>query len=187
MDEVTREVRCRIFEYYLANCRPPTTQDIAESVGISEEQARVSFQQLDAAHHVVLHKPGVHTPTPICMAHPFSHLYSVQNDVQTNAADSIVDRPTPYVVAQVTRSWWTNCAWCGFGLAAMLLGPHGSSPSPCERYEFKYGEVMNLDTMWKLSKAWYENKASHNYDRFNAQEVTDLFQELRLVSEFWAR
>ncbi|KAF0320331.1 hypothetical protein GQ607_012427 [Colletotrichum asianum] len=221
MDEVTREVRCRIFEYYLANCRPPTTQDIAESVGISEEQARVSFQQLDAAHHVVLHKPGVHTPTPICMAHPFSHL------------------PTPYVVAQVTRSWWTNCAWCGFGLAAMLLGPHGSSPSPsqmmalkfmetkwipkkcvvhfsaplktwwtdvrfacgtihvfgsqaqaaewCERHEFKYGEVMNLDTMWKLSKAWYENKASHDYDRFNAQEVIDLFQELRLVSEFWAR
>ncbi|KAK2729086.1 hypothetical protein CKAH01_10525 [Colletotrichum kahawae] len=238
MDEVTRKVRYRIFEYYLENCRPPTTQDVAKSVGISEEQARVSFQQLDTAHHVVLHKHGVHTPTPICMAHPFSHL------------------PTPYVVAQGARSWWTNCAWCGFGLAAMLLGPRGSSQSPvslsaksgtvdgemnfivtkhgikldgngaetekcvihfsaplktwwtdvrfacgtihvfgsqtqatewCERYGFRYGEVMNLDTMWKLSKAWYENKASLDYDRFNAQEVTSLFQELGLVSEFWSR
>lgn len=44
MNEVTRDVRYHIFQYYLANCRPPTMQDIAKSVGISEEQARVSFQ-----------------------------------------------------------------------------------------------------------------------------------------------
>ncbi|KAF5523723.1 hypothetical protein CGCA056_v005650 [Colletotrichum aenigma] len=194
MNEVTRDVRYHVFQYYLANCRPPTTQDIAN--------------------------------------------------------------PTPYVVAQDARSWWTNCAWCGFGLAAMLLGPHGSSSSSvslsaksgtvdgemnftvtnngielrgdevntekrgvhfsaplktwwtdvrfacvtihvfgsqtqaaewCERYGFRYGEVMNLDTMWKLSKACYENKASNDYDRLDAQEVTDLFRELGLVSEFWSR
>ncbi|KAF3800459.1 hypothetical protein GCG54_00014258 [Colletotrichum gloeosporioides] len=57
----------------------------------------------------------------------------------------------------------------------------------CERYGFRYGEAMNLETMWKLSKAWYENKASHDYDRLDAQEVTDLFRELGLVSEFWSR
>ncbi|KAF4871732.1 hypothetical protein CGCSCA1_v009155 [Colletotrichum siamense] len=83
------------------------------------------------------------------------------------------------------KTWWTDVRFaCG---TIHVFGSQTHAAEWCERYGFRYGEVMNLDTMWKLSKAWYENKASHDYDRLDAQEVTDLFRELGLVSEFWSR
>ncbi|KAM5386615.1 hypothetical protein ACJZ2D_000578 [Fusarium nematophilum] len=103
MDELARRVRHQVFAFYLDRCRPPTIPEIATAAAVTEEQANDALRQLEETHHVVLHKRGVCTPTPISMAHPFSHI------------------PTPFVVSQGNRSWWVNCAWCGFGLAAMLV------------------------------------------------------------------
>ncbi|KAF4490098.1 hypothetical protein CGCF415_v012860 [Colletotrichum fructicola] len=215
MDEVTREVRYRIFEYYLANCRPPTTQDIAESIGISEEQARISFQQLDAAHHSHALCCGSRRPVVVdelrlvrlrlgCDAtrSPWfllilrqlvlqirhgrwrDELHSHNDGIQLHGNEVDTEKCVVHFSAPL-KTWWTDVRFaCG---TIHVFGSQTQAAEWCERYGFRYGEVMNLDTMWKLSKAWYENKASHDYDRVDAQEVTDLFRELGLVSEFWSR
>ncbi|KAK0660336.1 hypothetical protein DIS24_g3437 [Lasiodiplodia hormozganensis] len=232
MTDCARSVRHFIFTFYLEHCRPPTTQEIATAGSFSADQVTDALRELETSHHIVLYKDGVPSPTPIAMAHPFSHL------------------PTPFIVCQGKRSWWANCAWCAFGLASMLLAEsttpvkvivrsgsigdellfqvskagiqlqgqekdcvvHFSAPPStwwvdvkfacgtihvfkdkaeandwCETHGFRHGAIMDLDTMWKLSKAWYEDKASYDYNRKTAEEKTELYEGLGMVSDFWTK
>ncbi|KAK6356704.1 hypothetical protein TWF718_001046 [Orbilia javanica] len=233
MNHQVRTIRCFIFKFYLEHCHPPTVDDIVEATSISAEDVSEALLQLEENHHIVLYKFGVPSTTPIAMAHPFSHL------------------PTPFIVKQEERSWWANCAWCAFGLAAML---HSVSNSPitvvarsgaigdsmlfnvttegielqaaqeqaeeavvhfcvppstwwtdvrfacgtihvfkngseaaswCKQFGFKSGEILGLDAMWKLSKSWYHDKASFEYNRKTPDEKAQLFDSLGMVSGFW--
>lgn len=74
MDEQTRNVRHIIFSFYLKYCRPPGISDIASAAGLSTSQTADALQQLESMHHIVLYKNAVPSPTPIAMAHPFSHM-----------------------------------------------------------------------------------------------------------------
>ncbi|OQE34795.1 hypothetical protein PENCOP_c015G05373 [Penicillium coprophilum] len=102
MDDTTRNVRYELFQFYLRECRPPTVDELAKASSLPCVEIPPVLQQLEDSHHIVLYKHQSCAPTPVAMAHPFSHL------------------PTPFVVSQGERSWWANCAWCAFGLAAML-------------------------------------------------------------------
>jgi hypothetical protein len=70
----SRELRQLIFNYYLEHCRPPTLQELSSLANIPEQEVAKGLRALEEAHHLVLHDRNVHSPTPICMVHPFSHL-----------------------------------------------------------------------------------------------------------------
>jgi len=74
MDEQIRNVRRFIFSFYLRQSRPPGINDIASGTGLSTTLVANALQQLESQHHVVLYKDAVPSPTPIAMAHPFSHM-----------------------------------------------------------------------------------------------------------------
>ncbi|KAE8154521.1 hypothetical protein BDV25DRAFT_126412 [Aspergillus avenaceus] len=232
MDETVRNVRYQLFQFYLKECRPPTLMELATKCGLSTSKTSQILDQLEELHHIVQYKHNSRAPTPIAMAHPFSHL------------------PTPFIVSQGDRSWWANCIWCAFGLAAMLSpqkttvttrsgsigtemvftiendqitckGPDGElnvddchahfSIPPVKwwgdvrfacgtiqmfatkqealewpvKYGFYSGEIMTLKTLWLLSKAWYHDKHTYEYDRKTSAEVEDLFNELGMTSGFW--
>ncbi|KAF5858673.1 hypothetical protein ETB97_003888 [Aspergillus alliaceus] len=102
MDKTTRNVRHQLFQFYLKECRPPTVIELATECGLNTTEIHQILDRLEELHHIVQYKHQSRSPTPIAMAHPFSHL------------------PTPFVVSQGSRRWWANCVWCAFGLAAML-------------------------------------------------------------------
>ncbi|KAK2746979.1 hypothetical protein FQN57_002551 [Myotisia sp. PD_48] len=102
MDSITRSVRHALFTFWLEHCRPPTVDELASASCKDAAVTRKALTDLQDKHHIVLYDDHLCTPSPVAMAHPFSHL------------------PTTFSVHQGSRSWWTNCAWCGFGLASML-------------------------------------------------------------------
>ncbi|KAJ5787188.1 hypothetical protein N7457_002178 [Penicillium paradoxum] len=102
MDDITRNVRYELFQFYLRECRPPTNDELAKASGIDAAEVSLILQKLEDAHHIICYRHKSCSPTSIAMAHPFSHL------------------PTPFIVSEGSRRWWANCAWCAFGLAAML-------------------------------------------------------------------
>ncbi|KAK9321099.1 hypothetical protein V1517DRAFT_184841 [Lipomyces orientalis] len=232
MDDKARKVRYEIFNFYLKECRPPTVNELAEVSGLASTEVFSILRQLEELHHIVLYKHDSCSPTPIAMAHPFSHL------------------PTPFLVSEGSRSWWANCAWCAFGLAAMLspsrtivsvrsgsintelkfiiegnaitcmssIGNvdiddcrvHFSLPPKIwwtdvrfacgtiqlfaskqealewpRKYCFYPGEIMTVKTLWSLSKAWYHDKHTYEYERKTAAEAEDLFNGLGMTSDFW--
>ncbi|KAL2862220.1 alkylmercury lyase family protein [Aspergillus lucknowensis] len=101
MDNTTRNVRHQLFQFYLRECRPPTTDELAKASGMNVSEIPAILKKLEDLHHIVLYKHEC-APTPIAMAHPFSHL------------------PTSVVVSSGPRTWWANCTWCALGLASML-------------------------------------------------------------------
>ncbi|OCL07574.1 hypothetical protein AOQ84DRAFT_408710 [Glonium stellatum] len=229
MDDDVRSVRYFIFTFFLENCRPPSLEDICAACEVSEDRSLEILAALEKGRHLVLHKKDVHSPTPISMVHPFSHL------------------PTSFIVTHEDRSWWANCAWCAFGLASMLapaavqihtrsgsigkemsfevandkvtLISEKSAEKPCVHFAvplkswwtdvrfacgtiqlfdseeealawpkkrgFNEGELMSLDTLWKLSKIWYHDKHTYEYCRKSSDEVIKLFEDLGLTSTFW--
>lgn len=74
MDEITRKVRCEIFQFYLRECRPPTNDELAKVSGVDLVEIPPILRKLEDMHHIVLYKHDSCSPTPIAMAHPFSHL-----------------------------------------------------------------------------------------------------------------
>ena len=74
MDQSDRQLRFEVINFWLDNCRPPTTQDLASKGGRDEADVRRGLKRLEELHHLKLYGDEVPSPTPIAMAHPFSHL-----------------------------------------------------------------------------------------------------------------
>jgi hypothetical protein len=74
MDDSLRSLRHAIFTSYLDTCRPPTVDELASITGRTAVEINDGLKKLEELHHIVLHGEGVCSPTPIAMAHPFSHL-----------------------------------------------------------------------------------------------------------------
>ncbi|KAJ0122508.1 alkylmercury lyase domain-containing protein [Diaporthe amygdali] len=55
-----------------------------------------------------------------------------------------------------------------------------------ERHGFGKGDVMDVETLWKLSVAWYGDKHTYEYARKTPEEVKDLYSSLGLVSSYWS-
>ncbi|KAK2598254.1 hypothetical protein N8I77_011678 [Diaporthe amygdali] len=55
-----------------------------------------------------------------------------------------------------------------------------------ERHGFGKGDVMDVETLWKLSVAWYGDKHTYEYARKTPEEVKDLYSSLGMVSSYWS-
>ena len=55
----------------------------------------------------------------------------------------------------------------------------------CEAKGKARGEVMRLDALWELAKAWYENRLSPDYRGRTTADVQAIFARFGLTSPFW--
>jgi len=92
------KLHAMILEFIIKNGFAPTEFEIAQFFTCSEKDARESLFALQEYHGVVLHPNG----TKIWVIHPFSLA------------------PTLFTVKSSHGIWWGNCAWCSFGVAALL-------------------------------------------------------------------
>jgi hypothetical protein len=88
----------RILQHILSYGHAPDNATLAAEFGVSEQEVVSVLRSLADYHGVVLHP---HTPQ-IWVIHPFSLA------------------PTNFVVENSTGQWWSNCAWCALGAAALL-------------------------------------------------------------------
>lgn len=88
----------RILRHIIDEGFAPDVATLAEGFGVAEQDVVSSLQALANEHGVVLHP---HRPQ-IWVIHPFS------------------TAPTNFVVENSKGQWWSNCAWCALGAAALL-------------------------------------------------------------------
>lgn len=91
-------VRAFIYDFIVANERPPLVAETAQSMNLSRNQTHRIYSLLDARHAIFL-EPGTHM---IRMAHPFSGI------------------PTSFHVHVAGHDYWANCAWDALGIPAAL-------------------------------------------------------------------
>ena len=74
MELSDKKLRYEVFTYFLEKCRPPTVTELVNRLTLTEAEVRQGLKSLEDLHHLVLYQDDVPSPTPIHMAHPFSHL-----------------------------------------------------------------------------------------------------------------
>jgi hypothetical protein len=101
-DDFKNRVRVQLYGLFLEMGRCPSTEEVAHALGCSVPQVAAAFQELAAAHMLVLQAGS----GEVLMANPLSAV------------------PTPFVVETQaktgTRSWYANCIWDALGVIAML-------------------------------------------------------------------
>ncbi len=78
----------------------PQVGELAKQFATTEEEVGDALRRLHEGHGVLLHP---NSPR-VWVAHPFSCA------------------PTGHVLRRGDRIWWSNCAWCSLGAAALLGG-----------------------------------------------------------------
>ena len=96
MQEFQDKIRFQINKFIYDNGYAPEVSDLSRLLQVSEREIRDGLDQLALNHAIVLH-PGTHR---IWVAHPFALF------------------PTLFWVKSGVKSWWGNCTWCSFGIAA---------------------------------------------------------------------
>ncbi len=51
--------------------------------------------------------------------------------------------------------------------------------------ENDFGYSMDLETLWKLSRSWYEGRLNYDYERREPSSATEYFKSAGLNGEFW--
>jgi len=92
------DVRIYVYQQMIETSSAPSAADVARAFAIETADAEDAFRALADARMLVL-RPGT---TTIWMAMPFSNLQ------------------TPFTVVSDGRSYYANCAWDAFGVAAVL-------------------------------------------------------------------
>ena len=85
----------------LDTCSVPNNEELTDQLHCSVSDLERCFDELAEQHGVVLH-PNSHR---VWVLHPFSLA------------------PTPFLVRAGDRRWWGSCAWCSFGIAALVDEP----------------------------------------------------------------
>jgi hypothetical protein len=91
------DVHQQVMAHILATGRAPAISELAMSLTADENDVAAALRRLQDGHGLVLHAGG----DSIWIAHPFA-LW-----------------PTPFLVRRGAVTWWGNCAWCSFGIAAL--------------------------------------------------------------------
>lgn len=92
------EIRHRIYQITADRGRPPRSTELAEELGCTAAEVLQAFRQLNSRRLLALAPES----GEIVMAPPFS------------AA------PTPFLVTAGERSYFANCVWDSYGIAAAL-------------------------------------------------------------------
>jgi hypothetical protein len=103
-DDFKTRVRLKVYDLFVTTGRCPKMAEVARALGCGLSDVTSAFQELAAAHVLVLQASG----GEILMANPLSAM------------------PTPFVVETQsdggTGSWYGNCIWDALGVIAMLQG-----------------------------------------------------------------
>lgn len=99
-DALVWQTRLFIYRTLTDTAQPPTAADIAGHFAVSVADAERLLRDLHDRHAIFLDPDS----GAIRMANPYSAV------------------PTPYRVLAHGHSYWANCAWDAFGIAAMLGG-----------------------------------------------------------------
>ncbi len=91
-------IRTFIYRHIAETTHPPTVQETAVALGISEAEARAAYTELNERHAIFL-DPATGA---IQMANPFSGV------------------PTPFRVHAQGKTYFANCAWDALGIPAAL-------------------------------------------------------------------
>jgi hypothetical protein len=97
----SRQLLVYVYDQVLARGTPPTSLEIADHFGATQEDALHALREMDVGKTLL---PNPHTGE-IWMAGPFS------------AA------PTPYEVSAEGVQWWANCAWDMLGIPVVAGRP----------------------------------------------------------------
>lgn len=54
-----------------------------------------------------------------------------------------------------------------------------------ERTGRERGYVMDLNTLWRLARGWYQGRLDHGYVRRDPASATDYLRSVGLIGEFW--
>src|SRR5437016_408251 len=92
------EIRQHIYDRTVAMGRPPLAREVAERFNLEHEDVVNAFRRLNTQRLLALAPDS----GEIVMAPPFSAV------------------PTPFFVKSETRSYFANCVWDAFGIAAAL-------------------------------------------------------------------
>jgi hypothetical protein len=91
-------VRATIYKYFISNGTAPSVHRLSEMLGYNPADLDFAIRELARSNTLAV-APGKNS---IWMAHPFS------------------GTPTAYRVESGGVSYWANCAWDVFGIAAVL-------------------------------------------------------------------
>jgi hypothetical protein len=92
------EIRHRVYQITVERGRPPRSAELAEELGSTREEILESFRRLNSRRLLALAPES----GEIIMAPPFSAV------------------PTPFLVTVGDRSYFANCVWDSYGVAAAL-------------------------------------------------------------------
>ena len=95
---IDTEVRVQLYHDFVLTGRAPSTNRIAEALGIAEEDVRAATERLAAGKAIVLQ--------------PYSR--------EVLMANPLCAVPTPYVVRAIERLFFGSCVWDAMGIIAML-------------------------------------------------------------------
>ncbi len=98
MGELDLGIRNEIYSSFVATGQAPAPADVADALGLAEDEVAGAYRRLHDAHALVL-EPDT---TGIRMLNPFSAV------------------PTPHRVEAGGRRWFANCAWDALGIPAAL-------------------------------------------------------------------
>lgn len=55
----------------------------------------------------------------------------------------------------------------------------------CRQRNIPQGEILDLDQLWTLAKAWYHNRMDPQFRGRSVEEVSAIFRGVGLISPFW--
>jgi len=55
----------------------------------------------------------------------------------------------------------------------------------CKRNNLERGEVLTVNQVWELSKLWYQDRLSLDYQGRSVEQVAEIFKKAGLTSAFW--
>jgi hypothetical protein len=145
-DSLLWSARAYIYERFAATALAPSAADIGQHFGLSLGEAESLLQALHD-HHALFLEPGT-SPLRVRMANPFSAI------------------ETPYTVLVAGQSYWANCAWDTFGIAAALHADEAEIRSVCSHTGRPFvlrlagGVVENTETVVHFQvpfQHWYDD------------------------------
>jgi hypothetical protein len=99
-------------------------------------------------------------------------------------ADGTLSDTTPRVhLAVPAARWWDDITFaCG---TILLFAAGDSIDAWCERHGIPRGEIVAVQTMWDLARAWYSDRLAADWRRRTPSEAEETFRRLGLTSSFW--
>jgi hypothetical protein len=143
-DSLLWSARAFIYQHFAATARAPGAEDIACHFNLTTDEVENILRALHDWHALFL-EPGT---ARIRMANPFSAV------------------ATPYEVIVGGMTYWANCAWDTFGLAAALHASEAEIRSVCAhtgaplRLRVAAGEVESAGEVVHFRvpfRHWYDN------------------------------